>query len=239
MSERGEETRDEVHRRFQVWGWQGAPARRYALLVAGYFRTRGPFGVEGEDKYLALPDGAGLAMIEWIEASADHPLTLAERLDAARAVAMFEDVRLRRSQRDACAHPFDRFAALDCLPLALDDPQRSAARLILFPDSIPADEPWMLNSPPQYQAVLQVMECLCPASWDYTAVGWAPPPDIVSFTRRVYERRSFADLPILADMLENAGCPDRLLLDHCRHGDHFRGCAAVDRILGHRQANFT
>src|SRR3954452_13982960 len=97
--ETSEKIRDEVHRRFRVWGWQGAPARRYALLVAGYFRTRGPFGVKGEDKYLALPNGAGLRLGEWVEMSADRPLTAPERAEAARAVATFDDVRLRRSQR--------------------------------------------------------------------------------------------------------------------------------------------
>lgn len=49
----------------------------------------------------------------------------------------------------------------------------------------------------------------------------------------MYEGRAFADLPILADMLEDGGCPTRPLLDHCRSGgNHFRGCAAADRILG-------
>jgi hypothetical protein len=231
MTEIREEIRDEVHRRFQVWGWQGAPCRRYAFLVAGYFRTRGPFGVEGEDKYLALPDGAGLRMVEWVEASADRPLAPTERADAARAVATFDDVRLRRSQRDACASPFDRFAVLDCLPLALADPRQAAARLILYPGAI-QHEDW-LHSPPQYPAVRQVMECLCPASWDHTAVDWTPPPEAVSWARRMYDEQAFTELPILADMLEDAGCPDRPLLDHCRQqGDHFRGCAAVDRLLG-------
>jgi hypothetical protein len=68
MPASGEEIRDEVHRRFRVWGWQGAPPRRYALLVAGYCRTRGPYHVEGEEKYLSLdrylvlPDGTGLRL---------------------------------------------------------------------------------------------------------------------------------------------------------------------------------
>ena len=31
-----------------MWGWQSAPARKYDLLVAGYFRSRGPLMVEGE-----------------------------------------------------------------------------------------------------------------------------------------------------------------------------------------------
>jgi hypothetical protein len=41
-----------------------------------------------------------------------------------------------------------------------------------------------------------------------------------------------ADLPILADALEDAGCTDEQLLGHCRHpGPHARGCWAVNLIL--------
>jgi hypothetical protein len=43
----------------------------------------------------------------------------------------------------------------------------------------------------------------------------------------------FEDLPILADALEEAGCTDPRVLDHCRSpGSHARGCWLVDLILG-------
>jgi hypothetical protein len=49
----------------------------------------------------------------------------------------------------------------------------------------------------------------------------------------VYEERRFADLPILADALEEAGCTDAAILAHCREpGDHVRGCWVVDLLLG-------
>jgi hypothetical protein len=49
----------------------------------------------------------------------------------------------------------------------------------------------------------------------------------------IYEERRFADLPILADALEEAGCTDKALLSHCRGpGPHVRGCWALDLILG-------
>jgi hypothetical protein len=48
-----------------------------------------------------------------------------------------------------------------------------------------------------------------------------------------YEERAFERLPILADALEDAGCTDRAILDHCRGpGPHVRGCWVVDLILG-------
>lgn len=49
----------------------------------------------------------------------------------------------------------------------------------------------------------------------------------------VYDERRFADLPYLADALEDAGCADARVLEHCRSGgEHVRGCWAVDLTLG-------
>jgi hypothetical protein len=48
-----------------------------------------------------------------------------------------------------------------------------------------------------------------------------------------YESRDFSALPILADALEEAGCREALVLDHCRSGGpHVRGCWVVDAVLG-------
>jgi hypothetical protein len=50
--------------------------------------------------------------------------------------------------------------------------------------------------------------------------------------RSIYESRQFADLPILADALEDAGCTSAALLDHFREpGQHVRGCWALDSVL--------
>src|SRR5260370_13288911 len=49
----------------------------------------------------------------------------------------------------------------------------------------------------------------------------------------IYDDRAFDRLPILADALEEAGCTDRDILDHCRSGgDHVRGCWVIDLLLG-------
>lgn len=49
----------------------------------------------------------------------------------------------------------------------------------------------------------------------------------------IYEDRRFADLPILADALEDAGCDDPVLLAHCRAGGpHVRGCWVIDLLRG-------
>jgi hypothetical protein len=49
----------------------------------------------------------------------------------------------------------------------------------------------------------------------------------------IYEESAFDRMPVLADALEEAGCTDRSILDHCRGlGPHIRGCFVIDAILG-------
>jgi hypothetical protein len=56
---------------------------------------------------------------------------------------------------------------------------------------------------------------------------------VVRLAGAIYEQRRYADLPILADALEEAGCSDGRVLDHCRKpGTHVRGCWVLDAILG-------
>jgi hypothetical protein len=56
---------------------------------------------------------------------------------------------------------------------------------------------------------------------------------VYRMARAVYEGRRFKELPVLADALEGVGCTDAALLAHCRNGlRHFRGCWALDRLLG-------
>jgi hypothetical protein len=56
---------------------------------------------------------------------------------------------------------------------------------------------------------------------------------VVSLARPIYDERAFDRLPILADALEDAGCTNDEILNHCRQpGEHVRGCWAVDLVLG-------
>lgn len=58
-------------------------------------------------------------------------------------------------------------------------------------------------------------------------------PTIARLAQTIYDDRQFADLPILADALEEAGCTDAAILEHCRRpGEHVRGCWVVDLLLG-------
>jgi hypothetical protein len=49
-------------------------------------------------------------------------------------------------------------------------------------------------------------------------------------------RRAFEGMPILADALQDAGCEDTVLLDHCRaHADHTAKCWALKLLFESKQ----
>jgi hypothetical protein len=50
----------------------------------------------------------------------------------------------------------------------------------------------------------------------------------------IYADRDFEAMPVLADALQDAGCQDARLLDHCLQDGHYRGCWLLDAILGKR-----
>jgi hypothetical protein len=79
------------------------------------------------------------------------------------------------------------------------------------------------------------------------ALGWLPAgpafsiainsawlsSSVVSLAQAIYDDRTFDRLPILADALEDAGCTNQDILNHCRQpGEHCRGCWVVDLLLG-------
>jgi hypothetical protein len=55
---------------------------------------------------------------------------------------------------------------------------------------------------------------------------------VPAMAKAIYDDYRFGDLPILADALEEAGCADAAILDHCRSGrEHVRGCWVIDLLL--------
>src|SRR2546421_491710 len=77
--------------------------------------------------------------------------------------------------------------------------------------------------------------------WSATACSAAPaplapsggPPAVEQLARSLYEERRFGDMPVLADALEEAGCQEAAVLEHCRGpGPHVRGCWVLDLLLG-------
>lgn len=56
---------------------------------------------------------------------------------------------------------------------------------------------------------------------------------VVALAEGIYQERAFDRMPILADALEDAGCDNADVLNHCRQpGEHVRGCWVVDLLTG-------
>jgi hypothetical protein len=78
-----------------------------------------------------------------------------------------------------------------------------------------------------------------PASLDSAWLTWHD-GTITRLAQAIYEDRQLpaghlntSRLAVLADALEDAGCTDEDILDHCRgEGPHVRGCWVVDLLLG-------
>ena len=81
-----------------------------------------------------------------------------------------------------------------------------------------------------------VLRCLFGNPFRPFAIGLGPAwrtPQVIAIAQAIYDDRAFYDLPILADALEDAGCTDAAILDHCRSpGPHVRGCWVVDLLTG-------
>jgi hypothetical protein len=70
-----------------------------------------------------------------------------------------------------------------------------------------------------------------PVPLDTAWLAWAGGA-VPNLAQAIYAERAFERMPILADALEEAGCTNAEILDHCRGRDgHVRGCWLVDSIL--------
>lgn len=55
---------------------------------------------------------------------------------------------------------------------------------------------------------------------------------ILHMAQSIYDDRAFDIMPVLGDALEDAGCRNAAILNHCRQpGQHVRGCWVVDLLL--------
>jgi hypothetical protein len=55
---------------------------------------------------------------------------------------------------------------------------------------------------------------------------------IASMATTMYQERAFDQMPILGDALEEAGCTNATILNHCRQpANHVRGCWVLDLLL--------
>jgi hypothetical protein len=137
------------------------------------------------------------------------------------------------------------FAALDAADLEILEPtvfnSRSAAMIAATPHPNIGDA----ESAGWYTARAEPLHCssgqrarllrdLIPSPFRSVTIDprWLS-PNVVALAGKIYDDRTFDHLPILADALEEAGCSNSDILNHCRQsGEHVPGCWVVDLILG-------
>lgn len=57
--------------------------------------------------------------------------------------------------------------------------------------------------------------------------------NVLALAQQMYDTRDFSPMPILGDALQDSGCENDDILNHCRSdGPHVRGCWVVDTLLG-------
>lgn len=105
-----------------------------------------------------------------------------------------------------------------------------------------AEYPWVSGSGEEWLA--RLTKALTPTFADsefVPQVGDVPPalnPEwltstVLELARTIAAEHAYDGLPILADALQDAGCDDEDMLEHCRRGGpHSRGCWVIDLIFG-------
>ncbi|MDY3554234.1 hypothetical protein R5W24_003353 [Gemmata sp. JC717] len=61
------------------------------------------------------------------------------------------------------------------------------------------------------------------------------PPKVGTVAQDIYSEKAFDRMPLLADALQDAGCDNDDILNHCRSdGPHARGCWVLDLLTGRK-----
>jgi hypothetical protein len=181
--------------------------------------------------WAALTDTRCRTAVEISEQFADGMASKRELLDAHRvAVAAFREVChevsgpgfLRRMAADAAA--------------TVSNPMVSKAGLA-FLCSVQLTQEFALLNPTRWRGVcLQLRDIFGnpfrPSRLDRAWLAWNE-RTVQQMAQAIYDERAYDRLPLLADALEDAGCTDAAILDHCRGpGQHVRGCWVVDLLRG-------
>ncbi len=133
----------------------------------------------------------------------------------------------------------------DLAPHRHSSPSEGDARLALLSDD-DLNQVWVesvvgvrdeADDEPEYAAPavmarLRVLEDIVGPAGPRFSPEWRT-DTAVSLAAHMYESRDFGAMPILADALQDAGCDNDDVLNHCRaDAAHVRGCWVVDLVLG-------
>ena len=198
-----------------------------------------------------------LACVRRFECFLSHPRLRATReavdmqerqLDGRATAAEFAAARtaaLAEIERNVAAGALDNWTGSDMAHILLgSDPEPAAVRHIdrtqdfafdvvadRFPAGMTDDEAWkMVTGPVRAQLCRWVRDVAGPARLVRIRPEWRTPAAL-AMASDMYARRDFVALPVLAEVLQAAGCRSRPLLNHCREpGEHIPGCWVVDLV---------
>jgi hypothetical protein len=142
-------------------------------------------------------------------------------IDAAKSSAEKDSSVAAWSANICAAHTIGHQAATLCAPATYDDPDTYVREELAGRQSQYVRQCWFLHD--------IFGNPFHPIAVDPTRMT----PAVVKLANAIYDERRVSDLRILADALEEAGCTNAEILNHCRsEGPHVRGCWVVDLILG-------
>jgi hypothetical protein len=126
---------------------------------------------------------------------------------------------------------FELFRLMNVMSLLFNHPNE-AARELVTPDW--GGQPLPLLTPAEARVCCGLLrDIFGDRGYPVTCSPSLLTTDVTSLARGIYDERAFDRLPILADALQDAGCDNDDILDHCRGpGPHVRGCWVVDLVLG-------
>jgi hypothetical protein len=235
-----------------VWAWVSDERLRGCVEAAESFAD----GLSSEDEFKSAADEAWDAvMLPYQAPDAETPVSA---WYAARAAAGLGDIRSDSAPEVALYTAWKTAAVLATDGLGWCDPSwdevlrnawaahrreipdadawpdlRSDAAYEVGWDSFTAFPGWASERREQARRLRDLFgNPFRPVILDPTWLCWNDGAT-VKIAQSLYDGRRFTELPILADALEDAGCTDRAVIEHCRAGGgHVRGCWVVDLLLG-------
>lgn len=55
---------------------------------------------------------------------------------------------------------------------------------------------------------------------------------VLAIAQSIYNERKFDDMGILGDALQESGCNNETIIQHCQRDHHLRGCWLIDSLIG-------
>jgi hypothetical protein len=113
----------------------------------------------------------------------------------------------------------------------------AAAAYVCFVAQLDLEDRWFFKARPLQSEVDHIYRCnllrdiLNPFRLVILNPAWLT-TTALALAQQMYDSRDFSPMPILADALQDGGCDNEDVLNHCRQpGEHTRGCWVVDLLL--------